>query len=60
MEDMIKELAPPTVTKTLEEVPVELPISEPPNNNLRNGGVVVGVIVLAAILAKLYNVTAKK
>ena len=57
---MIKELAPPTVTKTLEEVPVELPISEPPNNNLRNGGVVVGVIVLAAILAKLYNVTAKK
>ena len=61
MEEMIKELAPPTVTKTLEEVPVELPVPvEPPNNTLRNGGVVVGVKVLAAILAKLYNVTAKK
>ena len=61
MEEMIKELAPPTVTKTLEEVPVELPVPvEPENNNLRDAGIVVGVVVLAAILAKLYKCTSKK
>ena len=54
MEEMIKELAPPTVTKTLEEVPVELPVPvEPENNNLRDAGIVVAVVVAAAICAKL-------
>ena len=49
----------PQVTKTIEpELP--LPPVEPPNNNLRDAGIVVGVVVLAAILAKLYKCTSKK
>ena len=59
MEEMIKELAPPTVTKTLEEVPVELPVPVEPNNNLRDAGIVIGVFVVAAICYKLYLATAK-
>ena len=59
MEEMIKELAPPTVTKTLEEVPVELPVPVEPNTNLRDAGIVIGVFVVAAICYKLYLATAK-
>ena len=57
MEKLLEE-ALPQVTQTESPEPPVLP--EPPNNTLRNGGVVVGVIVLAAILAKLYKCTAKK
>ena len=57
--EKVLEQALPKVTETIE-VPVELPAPEPPNNNLRNAGVVVGAIVLAAILTKLYKCTAKK
>ena len=35
-------------------------VVEPPNNNLRDAGIVVGVVVLAAICAKLYKCTSKK
>ena len=35
-------------------------VIDPPNNNLRDAGIVVGVVVLAAVCAKLYQVTSKK
>ena len=56
--EKVLEQALPKVTETIEAAPA-LPVEEP-NNNLRDAGVVVGVIVLAAILAKLYKCTAKK
>jgi len=57
MEDLLKE-----ATKTIEEVQEAAPIiaPEPENNNLRDAGIVIGVIVVAAICAKLYKCTAKK
>ena len=59
MEDIIKELAPKDVA--IESVPAPIPdIIEPPNNNLRDTGIVIGVVVLAAICAKLYKCTSKK
>ena len=58
MEDIIKELEAPVA---IESIPTPIPdIVEPPNNNLRDVGIVVGVVVLAAIFAKLYKCTAKK
>ena len=57
MEKLLEEALPQVTQTELPEPPAP---PEPPNNNLRNGGVVVGVIVLAAILAKLYKCTAKK
>ena len=58
MVDFIKELEPPVA---IESIPTPIPdIVEPPNNNLRDVGIVVGVVVLAAICAKLYKCTAKK
>ena len=60
MEDIIKELESPTPV-AIESVAAPIPdIVEPPNNNLRDAGIVVGVVVLAAILAKLYKCTSKK
>ena len=47
------------VTETVEAAPA-LPAQEPQNNNLRDAGIVVGVIILAAVCAKLYKCTAKK
>ena len=38
----------------------ELPVAEPPNNNARDFGILIGVVVLAAVCAKLYACTAKK
>ena len=61
MEDIIKELAPTKTPVAIESIPAPIPdIVEPPNNNLRDAGIVVGVVVLAAIFAKLYQVTSKK
>ena len=58
MEDIIKELEAPVA---IESIPNPIPdIVEPPNNNLRDVGIVVGVVVLAAICAKLYKCTSKK
>ena len=61
MEDIIKELAPTKTPVAIESIPAPIPdIVEPSNNNLRDAGIVVGVVVLAAIFAKLYQVTSKK
>ena len=58
MEDFIKELEAPVA---IESIPNPIPdILEPPNNNLRDAGIVIGVVVLAAICAKLYKCTSKK
>ena len=56
MEDVLKQ-ALPEVTKTIEP---ELPLPPvEPNTNLRDAGIVIGVLVLAAICYKLYLATAK-
>ena len=61
MEDIIKDLAPAETPVAIESIPTPIPdIVEPPNNNLRDAGIVIGVIVLAAIFAKLYKCTSKK
>ena len=61
MEDIIKELAPTEEPVAIESIAVPIPdLVEPPNNNLRDAGIVVGVVVLAAIFAKLYQCTSKK
>ena len=61
MEDVIKELSPTETPVAIESIPAPIPdIVEAPNNNLRDAGIVVGVVVLAAILAKLYKCTSKK
>ena len=61
MEDIIKELTPTETPVAIESIPAPIPdIVEPPNNNLRDAAIVVGVVVLAAIFAKLYKCTSKK
>ena len=58
MEEFIKEVEAPLA---LESIAAPIPdIVEPPNNNLRDAGIVVGVVVLAAVFAKLYQCTSKK
>ena len=54
MEKVIQESIP---TVQAPALPVE---AAPSNNNLRDAGIVVGVVVLAAIFAKLYKCTSKK
>ncbi len=58
MENLPIEL-PAQLTETIEAAPA-LPPVEPQSNNLRDAGIVVGVIVLAAVCAKFYKCTAKK
>ena len=58
MENVLEQ-ALPKVTETIEASPA-LPPVEPENNNLRNVGVVVAVLVVAAVCAKLYKATVKK
>ena len=61
MEAVIKELAPTETPVAIESIASPIPdIVEPPNNNLRDAGIVVGVVGLAAIFAKLYQCTSKK
>ena len=58
MEEFIKEVEAPLA---LESIAAPIPdIVEPPNNNLRDAGIVVGVVVLGLVFAKLYQCTAKK
>ena len=58
MEDIIKELEAPVA---IESIPAPIPdIVEPPNNNLRDAGIVILVIVAAAVCAKLYQATSRK
>ena len=58
MENVLEQ-ALPKVTETIEPAPA-LPPVEPKNNNLRDAGIVVAVVVAAAICAKLYKCTSKK
>jgi len=64
MDDIMKEL--PVAEQSDKEffesvLPTpELPVAEPPNNNARDFGILIGVVVLAAVCAKLYACTAKK
>ena len=61
MEDVIKELAPTETPVAIESIPTPIPdIVEPPNNNLRDGGIVILVVVLAALCYKGYLCTSKK
>ena len=56
--EKVLEQALPQVTKTIEpELP--LPPVEPPNNNLRDVGILIGVVVAAAVCYKLYLATEK-
>ncbi len=58
MEDMIKELAPPTVTKTIEaEVP--LPPVEPQGGGISVGSIV-AIVVAAAVVYGISRVCCKK
>ena len=58
MEEFIKEVEAPLA---LESIAAPIPdIVEPPNNNLRDAGIVVGVVVLGLVFDKLYQCTAKK
>ncbi len=50
---------PAQVTETVEAAPA-LPPVESQSNTVRNVGVVVGVVVLAVVLKKLYCCTSKK
>ena len=58
MENVLEQ-ALPKVTETIEAAPA-LPPVEPKNNNLRDAGIVVAVVVAAAVCLKLYKCTAKK
>ena len=58
MEEFIKEVEGPLA---LESIAAPIPdIVEPPNNNLRDAGIVILVIVAAAVCAKLYQATSRK
>tara|TARA_B100001996_G_scaffold340687_1_gene294337 strand:- start:602 stop:787 length:186 start_codon:yes stop_codon:yes gene_type:complete len=58
MESVIKELPLPTQVESLQEI-LPAPVVET-NNNARDFGILIGVVVVAAICAKLYKCTAKK
>ena len=61
MEDVIKELSPTETPVAIESIPTPIPdIVEPPNNNLRDFGIVILVVVLAALCYKGYLCTSKK
>ena len=64
MEDTIKEMAPPMMPAApvaIESIASPIPdLLEPPNNNLRDAGIVILVIVAAAVCAKLYQATSRK
>ena len=60
MEDIIKELTPTETPVAIESIPSPIPDIVEPNNNARDFGILVGVVVVAAICAKLYACTSKK
>ena len=60
MEDVIKELAPTEAPVAIESIASPIPDIVEPNNNARDFGILVGVLVVAAICAKLYACTSKK
>ena len=61
MEDIIKDLAPADSPVAIESIAVPIPeIVEPPNNNLRDFGIVILIVVLAGLCYKGYLCTSKK
>ena len=61
MEEIIKEAAKSAGNGVaIESIPSPIPEVVEPNNNARDFGIVIGVVVAAAICAKLYKCTAKK
>ena len=60
MEDAIKDLAPTQTPVAIESIASPIPDIVEPNNNARDFGILVGVVVVAAICAKLYACTSKK
>ena len=60
MEDAIKDLAPTQTPVAIESIATPIPDIVEPNNNARDFGILVGVVVLAAICAKLYQCTSKR
>ena len=61
MEEILKEAGKAAGSGVANEsVPAPVPEIVEPNNNVRDFGIVIGVVVAAAICAKLYKCTAKK
>ena len=62
MEDIIKELTPidTDTPVAIESVPSSIPDIVEPNNNARDAGIVILVVVLAALCYKGYLCTSKK
>ena len=62
MEEIIKEAGKAAGSGVaIESIPAPIPdIVEPPDNTVRNVGILVGVVALAIICKKLYCCTAKK
>ncbi len=61
MEEILKEAGKAAGSGVaIESVPAPIPEIVEPNNNVRDFGIVIGVVVAAAICAKLYKCTAKK
>ena len=58
MEEMIKELAPPTVTKTIEPA-LPLPPAEPEGGGVPVGSIV-AIVVAAAVVYGISRVCCKK
>ena len=60
MEDIIKELAPADSPVAIESIPAPIPEIVEPNNNARDFGIVILVIVLAGLCYKGYLYTSKR
>jgi hypothetical protein len=61
MEDMIKELAKPAEAPVaIESIPAPIPEIVEPNNNARDFGIVILIVVLAGLCYKGYLCTSKK
>ena len=58
--DAATEAAGPAAQVVEVQQAVQEVVTSPKNNNLRDAGIVVVVLVLAAVAAKLYQVTSKK
>tara|TARA_R100000008_G_C3488653_1_gene117584 strand:+ start:200 stop:373 length:174 start_codon:yes stop_codon:yes gene_type:complete len=57
MEKVLEQALPKEVIEVQEAVQE---VVAPPDNRVRDFGILVGVVVLAAVCAKLYKCTAKK
>ena len=61
MEDIIKEMAKPAGSSVaIESIPAPIPEIVEPNNNARDFGIVILIVVLAGLCYKGYLYTSKK